>query len=101
MPHGRVTRQKSRIVRPGCQSAGLSALTDFATPSWRGHASFREGVQAQPVDATPANRLIGQNFSQGSELSELYSIKPKQDSIFLLYQSPRSNVALKDPVIRF
>jgi len=40
---------------------------------------------AQPVDATPANRLIGQNFSQGSDLSELYSIKRKRDSIFRLY----------------
>jgi hypothetical protein len=53
-------------------------------------------VPAQPVDATPANRLIGQNFSQGSDLSELYSIKPKPDSIFRLTHtdgSPRSPVA--------
>jgi hypothetical protein len=57
-------------------------------------ASFRKSLTAQPVDATPANRLIGQNFSQGRDLSELYSIKPKQDSIFRLYLSPRSNVAL-------
>jgi hypothetical protein len=42
-------------------------------------------VPAQPVDATPSNQLIGQYFSQGSDLSELYSIKPKQDSIFRLY----------------
>jgi hypothetical protein len=39
-------------------------------------------MPAQPVDATPANRLIGQHFSQGIDLSELYSIKPKQDSVF-------------------
>jgi len=61
----------------------------------------RKVVPAQPVDATPFNRLIGQNFSQGSDLSELYSIKPKQDSIFRLYQSPRSNVALEAPLTRF
>jgi hypothetical protein len=45
----------------------------------------RKVVPAQPVDATPANRLIGQHFSQGNDLSELYSIKLKQDSIFRLY----------------
>jgi hypothetical protein len=42
-------------------------------------------MPAQPVDATPANRLIGQHFSQGTDLSELYSIKPKQDSVFRPY----------------
>jgi hypothetical protein len=42
-------------------------------------------VPAQPVDATPANRLIRKYFSQRTDLSELYSIKPKQDSVFRLY----------------
>ena len=53
------------------------------------------------ADATAANQLIEQNFSQGSDLSELYSIKPKQDSIFRLYQSTRSDVAFEAPVTKF
>jgi hypothetical protein len=53
---------------------------------WRcSTVNSRETVPAQPVDATPANRLIGQHFSQGTDLSELYSIKPKQDSVFRPY----------------
>jgi hypothetical protein len=51
--------------------------------AWR--VSLRISLPAQPVDATPANRLLGQHFSQGRYLSELYSIKPKQDSAFRLY----------------
>jgi hypothetical protein len=47
--------------------------------------NFLEPLPAQPVDATPSNRLIGQHFSQGIDLFELYSIKPKQDSAFRLY----------------
>ena len=58
-------------------------------------------MPAQAVDATPSNRLPGQHFSQGSDLSELYSIKPKQDSIFRLHQSPRSNLAFEAPVTDF
>jgi DNA invertase Pin-like site-specific DNA recombinase len=48
-------------------------------------ATFRKSVPAQPVDATPANRLICQYFSQRTDRSKLYSIKPKQDSLFRLY----------------
>jgi hypothetical protein len=55
------------------------------TLGFQAGARFREGVPTQPVDATPANRLIGQHFSQGTDLSELYSIKPKQDSVFRLH----------------
>jgi hypothetical protein len=76
-------------------------LANDPTGGFRLNRSYRKFLPAQPVDATPANRLIGQNFSQGSDLSELYSIKPKQDSIFRLYQSPRSNVALEAPFTRF
>jgi len=50
-----------------------------------GNLSLREDLPAQPVNATPANRLLGQHFSQGNDLSELYSIKPKQDSAFRVY----------------
>ena len=60
-----------------------TALSETGNPV---PARFREPVKAQPVDATPSNPLIGQNFSQGIDLSELYSIKPKPDSIFRLYQ---------------
>jgi hypothetical protein len=35
-------------------------------------------LSAQPVDATPYNRLIGQHFSQGTDLSKLYSIQRPQ-----------------------
>jgi hypothetical protein len=48
-------------------------------------AKSRKFVPAQPVDATPANRLLGQRFSQGTDLSKLCSIKPKQDSAFRVY----------------
>jgi hypothetical protein len=58
----------------------LAILTSFVC--WVG---FREQVPAQPVDATPANRLLRQHFSQGTDLSELYSIKPRQDSAFRVY----------------
>jgi len=56
------------------------------TTGFRRHlAKSWKVLPAQPVDATPANRLIGQHFSQGTDLSELYSIKPKQDSVFRPY----------------
>jgi len=59
--------------------------TAFSDSGISGWPAFRESVPAQPVDATRSNRLIGQHFSQGTDLSELYSIKPKQDSVFRLY----------------
>jgi hypothetical protein len=46
---------------------------------------FRKSLPVQLVDATPANRLVGQDFSQETDLSETYSIKSKQDSVFRLY----------------
>jgi hypothetical protein len=36
------------------------------------NSNSRQTVPAQPVDATPSNRLIGQHFSQGTDLSELF-----------------------------
>jgi hypothetical protein len=79
---------------------------DSPYPLWRrilleNATKFRKVLPAQPVDATPANRLIGQHFSQGTDLSELYSIKPRQDSVFRLYQSPSSDVALEALLTRF
>jgi len=44
----------------------------------------RKGVPAQPVDATPANQLLRQEFPERIDISKLYSIKLKQDSLFRL-----------------
>ncbi len=45
----------------------------------------REQLPAQTVDATPPTSLIRQYFSQRTDVSELYSIKPKRDSAFRVY----------------
>jgi hypothetical protein len=84
------------LIRCGCSQAAwtIEIATAVIFSLWivaaeddsvRQKATFREQVPAQPVDATPTNRLIGQHFSQGSDLPELYSTKPKQDSAFRLY----------------
>ena len=62
------------------ESEGVSVLMEAQGPEQRllSHAGSTGRCNT-------SYRLLGQHFSQGPDLSGLYSINPKQDSVFRLY----------------
>jgi hypothetical protein len=115
--------QAASTNRSVVQLPAVAAINRIVIPCWFGrlyllqrHTALNHVLNALPKDGDHllvhsqigigtkppmARDYQGERFSQGTDLSELYSIRLKQDRVFRLYYSASSNVALEAPLTRF